>query len=459
MSSMPRPQEEARDMAYDDSTFRRHGGDGSTDNDPSPFRANGFTAADYRGRRRGQTDADESGAHNMTHVNESQRLVSVTSSGAGAVGVVDDPPPAPGESARDARDSGRDRLGIHLGWEVVLLLATAAVGYLLYRLDPASLRRPALDTLLISGVAIGMLTVGAGLTLRAGVPNLAIGPIAVASALNFAENGDLGVLRAALPAVGIAAAGALAVALIVVAFHVPGWAATLAAAMGVIVYNQLRTAPVDVQGGYDPSDQALLFFGAFAAVAVLGGGLGTLAPIRRMFGRLRSTGDPAVRRGAMTALPVIGSLVMSSVLAVGAGVLIAANSTNAVAPGTGLEWTGLALGLALVAGTSAYGRRGGIFGTLLAVAGMALFLDYAQRRNFDIALFAIAAATVGAGLIVTRLVETYGRPLQAPGVGDDWQSGGGDNWSPDLPETWSPAVPAQGRSDRWGDDRWGQSSR
>lgn len=442
-------------MAYDDSTFRRHGGDGSSDRDPTPFRANRFTTSDYRGRRRGQIDADESGVRSMAQLNESHRPDPVTSSGVGAAGVVDDPPTAPGDGARD---SGRDRLGIHVGWEVVLLLATAAVGYLLYRLDPANLRRPALDTLLISGAAIGMLAVGAGLTLRAGVPNLAIGPIAVASALNYAENGDLGVLKAAIPAVGIAAAGALAVALIVVAFHVPGWVATLAGAMGVIVYNQLRTAPVDVQGAYDPSDQALLFFGAFAAVAVLGGGLGTLPPIRRMLGRLRANGDPAVRRGAVTALPVIGSLVVSSVLAVGAGVLIAANSTNAVAPGTGLEWTGLALGLAMVAGTSAYGRRGGIFGTLFAVTAMALFLDYAQRRNFDIALFAIAAATIGAGLIVTRLVETYGRPLPAPGAGDDWQSGTGDTWSPDLPETWSPAVRTQGRPDRWGDDRWGQSS-
>ena len=445
-------------MAYDDSTFRRHGGDGSADRDPTPFRANSFTTADYRGRRRGQIDADESGVRNMAHVNESRRLDSMTSSGVGAVGRVDDSATAPGDGVRDARDTGRDRIGIHLGWEVVLLLATAAVGYLLYRLDPASLRRPALDTLLISGAAIGMLALGAGLTLRAGVPNLAIGPIAIASALNFAENGDLGVLKAAVPAVGIAAAGALAVALIVVVFHVPGWVATLAGAMGVVVFNQLRTAPVDVQGGYDPSDQALLFFGAFAAVAVLGGGLGTLPPIRRMVGRLRSPGDPAVRRGAVTALPVIGSLVVSSVLAVGAGVLIAANSTTAVVPGTGLEWTGLALGLALVAGTSAYGRRGGIFGTLLAVTAMALFLDYAQRRNFDIALFAIAAATVGAGLIVTRLVETYGRP----------PAGGGRRLAVRhrrrqlVTRPARDMVPggAQPRAvpDRWGDDRWGQSS-
>ena len=53
----------------------------------------------------------------------------------------------------------------------------------------------------------------------------------------------------------------------------------------------------------------------------------------------------------------------------------------------------------------------------LAVAGLTLFLDYADRKSFDIALFAIAASVVAAGLIITRLVETYGRPLPPAGRG------------------------------------------
>ena len=66
----------------------------------------------------------------------------------------------------------------------------------------------------------------------------------------------------------------------------------------------------------------------------------------------------------------------------GAGTLLAAQSTKPIVPGTGLEWTGIALGLAMLAGTSAYGRRGGIFGTLFAVAALTLFLDYADRKRF-----------------------------------------------------------------------------
>jgi hypothetical protein len=395
-------------MAYDDMTFRRQAGE-PDGGDPGAYRT-GPAAADHRTHRRD--------------------------------------------------DEGRDRLGVHLGWEIVLLLAVAAIGYLLHRLDPAGLRRPALDTLLVSGAMIGLLTLGAGLTLRAGVPNLALGPIALASALQYAENGDLGVVRSTAPALIIAAAGGLAVAVLIVALHVPGWAATLAAGMGVIVYDQLRTAPVPVQGDYDPSAQAFYLFGGFALLAVIGAAIGTLAPVRRWLGRRRPAGDPADRRGATAALPVILTLVLSSLFAVVAGVLMAAQSTTPIVPGTGLEWTGIALGTALVAGTSAFGRRGGVFGTLLAVAGMALFLDYADRRKFDIALFAIAACTIGGGLLITRLVETYGRPLPVSDLDGDWTTAGGNGaggWSSDLPDSWTPAASVQNRPERWDDGPWGST--
>jgi len=413
-------------MAYDDTTFRRQSDD-QGDGDPAAYR-NSYAATDFRARRR---DPDDSARHAELSMEPARRW---------------------------GEDDGRDRLGVHIGWEIVLLLAVAALGYLLYRLDPASLRRPALDTLLISATAIGLLTLGAGLTLRAGVPNLALGPIALASELHFAENGDLGLLKSTLPALILAAAGGLVVGILVLVLHVPGWAASLGGGLGVIVYDQLRTAPVNVQGDYDPSNQAFFLFGGFALVAVIAAAIGTLAPVRRWLGRMRPVGDPATRRGAGAAIPVLGSLVLSSVFAVGAGVLMAAQSTTPIVPGTGLEWTGIAIGTALIAGTSAYGRRGGIFGTLLAVAGMALFLDYSGRRNFDIALFATAACAVGGGLIITRLVEAYGRPIPAAVVDEEWNaaaSTAATTWQPDRPETWTQTASPQPRSDRWDAGPWG----
>lgn len=403
-------------MAYDD-----------TPSDPAAYRANTLAAAEQRRRA---------------------EMIDDTTADAVAA-------PAPVEVS----DDDRDRLGIHLGWEVVLLLAAAAFAFLLYRLDPATLRRPALDTLLVTGAAIGLLALGGGLTLRAGVPNLAIGPIALAASLQFAEQGDHGLVKAMLPALLIAAAGGLVAGLVIVVLHIPGWAATLAAGLGVIVFDQLRALPVRVQGNYDPAKQAFFLFGGFALLAVIGGAVGTLTPVRRWLGRMRPGGDPARRRPGSAAVPVIGSLIVSSVFAVAAGTLFAAEATRPIVPGTGLEWTGIGIGVALLAGTSAYGRRGGIFGTLFAVAGLTLFLDYSGRKHWDIALFATAACVVGGGLIVTRLVETYGRPLDR-GVGADWNPGAspitGANWTPDLPENWTPATAAT-QPDKWDDGPWGSS--
>jgi hypothetical protein len=422
-------------MAYDETTFRRPD-DGA--DDPAAYRANTMGAPDYRGRRRDLDPADGGGAR------------------------VADVPIDPLRRTYD--DYGRDRIGIHIGWEIILLLAVAAIAFLLYRLDPDSLKRPALDTLLISATSIGLLAMGAGLSMRAAVPNLAVGPIALAAAVHFAENGDKGLLKAAAPALIVAAVGGLVVAVFVIALHVPGWAASLAAALGLITWIQLRTGPVTVQGDYNPSNQAFYLFGGFAVLAVVGGALGSVQPIRRTLGRMRPTGDPSVRRGAAAAGPVILALVLSSMFAVAAGILMAAKPTRAVVPTTGLQWTGVAFGVALLAGTSAFGRRGGIFGTLLAATGIALFLDYSARRDLDIALFAIGACTIGAGLIVTRLVETYGKPLSAATVDEDWNgapSAGVTNWQqepPDTPpDTWTPpSVPAQ-RSDRWHDGPWAGS--
>jgi hypothetical protein len=409
-------------MAYDETTFRRPGTD-KADTDPAAY------------RRRVQYD-DTSGSTLDQSLNAP---VTATNS----FGAVD--------------EDGRDRLGIHLGWEVVLLVAAGVIGFFLFREDSGALERPALDGLLVTGAAVGLLTLGAGLSLRAGVPNLALGPIALAAALQYAENGDKGLVQALVPALIIGAAGGLAVALIVVVLHVPGWAASLAAALGVIVYVQLRVEPVVVQGDWDPTGQAFLLFGGFAALAVLGGGLGAIAPVRRFVGRMRPITDPARRRGVAAAVPAMFALLLSTLFAVGAGVVIAAQSAGPIIPATGMEWTGIALGLALLAGTSAYGRRGGIFGTLFAVTALTLFLDYEQRRDLDIALFAIAASLLAAGLIVTRLVETYGSAF-AGGTAEEWNAAatsGAANWSPTLPETWNtPAAPAA-RTDRWDDGPWG----
>jgi ribose/xylose/arabinose/galactoside ABC-type transport system permease subunit len=353
---------------------------------------------------------------------------------------------------------------VHWLLEFLLLAATAAVALLLYRASPESFRGEGLDVLLVASAVLGLLALGAGLTLRAGVPNLAVGPVAVAAALHFAENGDRGTLPAVLPAAGVAAGLGLVLAVIVVGFHVPAWAASLAGALATVVYIQQRSTLVPVQGGYDPSRHALYLFGGFAALALLGGLFGAIRPIRRAVGRFRPVTDPADRRGGFAA--ALGGLVIvaSTVFAMLAGVLLAAGSAQPVSPTTGFEWTGLALGAALLGGTSAFGRRGGIFGTLFSVVLITLFVAYSDERGWNISLFAVAAVAMVVGVIATRLVESYGRPRSA---GDADGHSDGDTpstfgWTTDHPESWSstlPVQPTESRSEPWGSNRWGTGDR
>ncbi|MEV4755744.1 ABC transporter permease [Micromonospora sp. NPDC049559] len=434
-------------MAYDESIYRRRGDDGAERVGDGTLDDLGYGESRYRdeGRHGGSFVADV--YEPATERTEPQ-----------PDGPVDDGYDDPIDG-----DGGRDRLAVHLIWEVVLLLGAGALAYLMYRDYPGELRGAGLNHLLVAGTALGLLALGAGLTLRAGVPNLAIGPVALASALHFAENGDRGVIEAMAPATVTVALLGLAVAALVVGLHVPSWAASLAAALGAIVFIQQRVAPVQVQGDYDPTGEAWYLAGGFAALAVLGGLLGTIRTLRRTVGRFRPVGDPAVRRGALAGVVVALTLVVSMIFAMLAGVLIAANGTGPVRPTSGLEWTGLALGAVLVAGTSAFGRRGGVLGTLLSVSLLTLFITYADRREWHIALAAIAAVVVAGGLLVTRLVESYGRPR--PGGPDDlWRRAPAGTPAPswesprsDRADSWSSSLPAQraeSRVDPWDPDRW-----
>lgn len=409
-------------MAYDEPAYRQRGGYGQ----PEPvYRPEGS-------HRREETHEQYAAPPEYA---EPQRLSQATLDDA-----FDDPRHG---------EVGRDRMAVHFLWEVVLLLAAAGLAYLLYSGRPGEVTGAALDGLLVQGTALGLLALGAGATLRTAAPNLAIGPVAVASALHFAENGDLGVIEAAGVALAIGLLGGMLLAFVVVGFHVPGWAASLAAALAVIVYIQLRSGPVDVQGDYEPARHALYLFGGFAGLSIIAGLLGLIKNVRRTVGRFRPVGDPADRRGAGGAVVTGLAIVFSSVAAVVAGVLLAAGNGAAVAPSVGLEWTGLALGAALVGGTSAYGRRGGVFGTVFAVVILVLFLRYQDLENWDISTYATAAVAVGGGLVVTRLVEAFGRPAPAPDT----------RWTePPAATAWQEPEPEPGpapRTEPWDSTRWG----
>jgi ribose/xylose/arabinose/galactoside ABC-type transport system permease subunit len=341
--------------------------------------------------------------------------------------------------------------------------------YVLYRGHRESVSGAALRDLMLAGASLGPVTVGMGLSLRAAAPNLAVGPIAYASALFFAGHIDRGgALVAAVVTVLIGLGVGLAIAVVVVGFHVPGWAASLAGAFGVTVWTQRHSDLVRLgDNAYQPSRHAVYWFVAFAAVAVIGSLLGLVKPIRRALGRFRPIADPARRRGGgaagLTTVALLGSCAFASL----GGILLALHSRIVSPTADGMTLTALALGAALLGGTSAFGRRGGIFGTLLAVVLVLLATQYALVTNRRVAPLALAATAIVVGLIITRLIEAYGRPRSA--MDDDadqsWRSSStvtstptssDSGWSSQQSSGWTSPLPARSGDDGWGsEDRWG----
>ncbi len=370
----------------------------------------------------------------------------------------------------DHGDPGMDRMGVHVAWELLLLIVTIGLAVYLRQTHHGQFSGDNLRSLVLSAAVLGFATLAIGLSLRAGVVNLAVGATASAAGLFVAGHSDRGLVATAGIALLVSAAIGAAIALLVVALHVPAWAASLGAALALVVWINKHVQPIGVSASYHPAGQAFYWYGGFAALALLGGILGLVKPVRRGVGRFRPVGDPAVRRGSVAGFMAFVAIVVSSVLAGLAGTLGALSATK-VNPDDGLLTTGLALGAALVAGTSAFGRRGGVLGTVLSVTAIAVFMRYADVANLRVSPFATAAVLVGLGVLVTRLVESYGKPASAASGerdADGWDDGTqttnnraldpGSSWSSPRQGGWTSQLPARSTDDTWGgaaDDRWG----
>jgi hypothetical protein len=126
----------------------------------------------------------------------------------------------------------------------------------------------------------------------------------------------------------------------------------------------------------------------------------------------------------VAAVIAIAATVAASVLA-GVGGVLAVSITHRAAASDGLNLTALAIGAALLGGTSAYGRRGGIFGTVLAVGLITVTGQYLNDSDRSWGDAALAAVAIGVGLAVTRLVERFGRPETAAVNGEEeWAPAG-----------------------------------
>lgn len=361
-------------------------------------------------------------------------------------------------------EPGRDRVLVHVIWELLLVVAVAGLGFLLYQADSQALSSGGLRTLAVSAATIGLVAAAVAISLRAGVPNLAAGAVAVAAALYFARHYSGGTLQPLLIVLGLAAAVGVVQGIVVVLLQVPAWAASLAVAAGLAVWIGTGGSAGLTGAAYDPTPHAYYWFGGFAALSVLAGLAGLIPALRRAMGRFRPVADPAQRRGAVAALFAVVATTISALLAATGG-LLALWSSRQAAAGDGIQLTALAVGVALLGGTSAFGRRGGIFGTVLAATLLTVAIGYTQAIGHPWTTFALGAVAIGLGLGVTRVVERFGRP---DGSADE---DGEEEWSPRVhsannntgtgtgaARSWqpaaTPATPAVGGL--WAsDDAWG----
>ena len=332
------------------------------------------------------------------------------------------------EPAAHRRPVARDRLWPHLVWEIVLAAGVVVAVFAVRHEDRQALSGAGLDNLLVL-VAAGILLGSAfALSLRAAVPNLAVGAVAVVAGVLTAwlqaEHGyELRI--AALITLGGAVALGLVTALVVVGFRLPAWAVGLGAAFGLLAAAQSLSAGRALTLDGVPNLRVWawpLAIGA-AALSVLGGVLGLLPRARLTLGQYRPAGDAAAARGSRAGLTATAALVGSMLLAAGAG-LILAMRVGAAVPDDGFTLLGAAAAAAFLGGTSAYGRRGGVFGTVLAAGFLqlaALWLGLVEAQPWTRP--ALLGGAIVLGLLVGRVVEAAGTVEPPPPDEGDNESG------------------------------------
>ena len=150
-----------------------------------------------------------------------------------------------------------------------------------------------LRTLMVSATIFGLLGLGAGLTMRAGAVNLAIGPIMVVSGLYFGAHANKGFYPAAGTRPGDRAhlrSGHRPRRQRVPRPRLGGQPRRRASASR----SGSRSCPSrrSLTTRYDAAGQGYYWFGGFALLAVIGGALGAVRPIRRSIGRIRPVDRP-----------------------------------------------------------------------------------------------------------------------------------------------------------------------
>lgn len=318
--------------------------------------------------------------------------------------VLSTPPPrvVPPEPPSPPEPEVRDRLLVHVVWEV--LLAMAAAGLVLANITRASAEY--LPFMLGTAASLGLAAAGLSLSLRTAAPNLAIGAIASATGAFAAYLAGDG--WASWPAIALALGAALLtgvlLGLLAMLLSVPAWALSLGLVIALMgaVEALARGGTAAVRVGDLPYAGA---FAVFAVVSVAGGAVWLIPGVRRALSGLRRETEPGRRAGLRTGLGALVGLAGSTLLAGGAGVVDVIRAGGAV-PADVMVLPVMALAAVLIGGVSVFGRRGGVFGTLLGVVIVVSVRDLLAAHHVPgWAGFVCVGGMVVLGLLVSRAIE------------------------------------------------------
>lgn len=333
----------------------------------------------------------------------------------------------------------RDRIVFQLVWEVVLALLTANVLFMLYqRRDEVFGDLPfgdAMDEHFALLAPVLLLVLALGLSLRFGAVNLALPSLMML----VASSPGLFVGDEPWIGLGFTAAAAVVVAagfILLVLLRVPPWLAGVAVSAGALALVPLIDGEIL---GYElpeatswESPGGIWLLSGAAVIAVAGGLLGLSPNLRERMSAVKDAVNGPGERRAGTVFTFIGGVLLSSLLAACAGFVLTVfrdveqqgqGFAAAAFPFAFFVSVQLFVLIAVfLAGTSPHGRRGGVFGVLLAVVLLwAVYLLWgglgAESGEAD--RFEHWAGLLSFGLLVFAsvmavILDRLGRPKERP---------------------------------------------
>ncbi|WP_026925386.1 hypothetical protein [Glycomyces arizonensis] len=307
-------------------------------------------------------------------------------------------------------EPSNDRMAVHVVWEIGLLLLGGGVLFALTRASGGPFADGSWSGFAAALAPLVLAATAAAVSLRVGAINLAVGPIALLAAWMFMDASGSGTLVALGMGLGAAVFAGIVLATLCTWLRVPGWAAGGAVGGAIGLWAGTAGDPAAFMLAELPTTGVIAAVAAAAGLSIFLGLVGSFTGVRERLSPIRAT--PVGERHGRGGLVFFGTLLSAS-LAGAAGVLAAwvgAPEQGAAALPDPILLSVLAVGTALLGGTSLLGRRGGVCGTAFASTLLLAFIWLAESRGWSFDTGWVALGAIVAGFLVTRLVEAMNTP-------------------------------------------------